>query len=70
MVSLVGLLLIAMVVLLLVVGVAAVVIALIKGGGRQVDQEPNPNLAPCPGCQTLISIQVAACPRCGHQLNP
>ena len=69
MVSLVGLLMIAMVLLLAVVVVAAVIIGLFTGSRRKADQDSNPNFAPCPGCQKLVSIHAASCPDCGHALK-
>lgn len=44
-------------------------IALVKMSKRPPNPDTNPNVAPCPHCNELVSIHAPTCPRCGRPLK-
>lgn len=53
---------------LLVPLVIVVVVLVVVSSGRKA-QASNPNLTPCPDCQSLVSIRATSCPKCGCALK-
>ncbi len=67
--SMISLILIALLVVVVIAVPAAIVIAILYSSRSQPDMSSNPNLAPCPDCQKLVSIQAPTCPHCGRPLK-
>lgn len=68
-VSFFGLILIGLVIVLVLAAVAGIVMAIVFATRRPVESGSNPNLAPCPDCQKLVSIHAPTCPSCGRPLK-
>lgn len=59
-----------LILLLLVIAVPLGIIAGVYAISRRPrDELTNPNLAPCPDCQKLISIHASSCPHCGRPMK-
>ena len=55
---------------MLVAPIMIVVIVVMVASSNKATQSSNPNLMPCPNCQSMVSIHAASCPKCGSPLKP
>lgn len=68
-IGVIELLILGVIGLLLVAAPVTVVVLLLMSRRNSGPSSANPNLAPCPDCGRLVSLQADSCPQCGRPLQ-